>query len=180
MNHPDPHHEWQRETGRGLDRDGDCDERYTADVLVFENQHDAGRHEPDHQEFVVNSTDEVDEYQRVEDSEPQRDRGLAAHVRRQSRNCPHHQGEAGKHSDAQQHRSCDHVVAGDAGDRLTEQEEEWSVRRRRRRPDIADVVEEQAGIGHRTHRIRVEAVAQQRALRKVGVGVPAEHRDGQQ
>ncbi len=50
------------------------------------------------------------------------------------------------------------------------------VRRGRRRPDRTHVVQQRVRIVDRADDVRVEAVAQQCALRQIGVGVAAEHR----
>jgi len=144
-------------------------------VVTFQHQRDTGAHQSDHQHLVVDAADQVDQHQGVEHGQPQRDRRLAAQMFGQIWHRPHHQRESGQHDQSQRDGARDHVVAGDGGDGPAEQQEDRAVGRGGGGPDRADIVQQHAGIGDGADPVGIETVAQQRALRQIGVGVAAEH-----
>ncbi len=122
----------------------------------------------------------MNDHQRVQHADPQRGRAIAADMAGHPRRCPDQQGQAGQHAQPQQHGSGHHVVADEHGDELRDQNEPWPVRCSRRRPDRTHVVQQRVRVVDRADDVRVEAVAQQCALRQIRIGVATEHRNGQQ
>ena len=137
---------------------------------------DARHHQADHQHLVVHATHQMNDHQRVERADPQRGSAVGADVAGHPRRRPDQQHQPGQHAQPQHHRARDDVVADQHRDELGHEDERRPVRRGRRRPDRTDVVQQRIRIVDRADQVRVEAVAQQCALRQIGVRVAAEHR----
>jgi hypothetical protein len=145
-----------------------------------ERQRDAGHHHAHHQHLVVHPAHQVNDHQRVEHADPQRYRAVGADVPGHPWCGPDQQCESGKHAQPQQHGPGDDVVAHQQRDEFRHQDERRPVGGGGGGPDLADVVQQRIRILDRSDHVRVETVAQQRALGQIRVGVPAEKRDAQQ
>ena len=109
-----------------------------------------------------------------------RRRAVGAQVAGQPWGGPDQQGQPRQHAQPQQHRSGHHVVADGHGDELRHQDERRTVGRGGDRPDGTYVVQQDVRVGDRPDRVGIQAVAQQRALGQIRIGVPAEDGHRQQ
>ena len=178
--HPHPHQKRQRDSGGGFDRDRHRDQDDAQDVTALEGQRDPGGHQAHHQHLVVHPAHQVDEHQRVEHADPQRERAVGAQMMGHPGRGPDQQRQSGQHAQAQQHGPRDHVVADDHRDELRNQDERRAIGCRGDGPNRTYVVQQRVRVSYRTDRIGIEPVAQEGALGQIRVGITAEDGHRQQ